>query len=390
MDQHDTFARALTSLHRAALDDDYWPEASAAIDKACGATGNRLVVARSLDDPDDEVEIDFAGFYTRGHRLYDLERLYFRDYYPCDEGLPRLRRLHDGHVVRVNELYTDEELKTSLTYNEWLSLVGSQNGLVVRLDGLPGSCMVYSLNDPANGSAWATQQIEVFEGLLPHVRHFVAVRQTVAGAQALGASLTHLLDNTGVGVICLNHDGRIVEVNDRARVMVSHDKGLDTQEGFLRAWMRDDNARLQQMLGQALGTSGDGVASGGTMTVGRPFQTARLVVHVSPVHNGLPSLGQSPVAALVLVVDPTSPLSIDAALVAEALGLTRTQGRVAAMLAEGMTVRGISEVTGRTEETTRWHVRSIFSKLGIVRQAELLLRVLSLSRMSDRSRRNRP
>ena len=292
-------------------------------------------------------------------------------------------------MVRVDELYTDEELKTSLTYNEWLRIVGSQNGLVVRLDGLPGSCMVYSLNDPANGRSWAAQQIEMFEGLLPHVRHFVAVRQTVAGAQAMGASLTQLLDNTGVGVICLNHDGRIVEANDRARVMVSHDTGLEAQEGFLRAWMRNDNVRLQQMLGQALGTSGDGVASGGTMTVGRPFQTARMVLHVSPVDSALPSLGQSPIAALVLMVDPTNPLSIDPALVAETLGLTPTQGRVAAMLAEGMTVRGISEVTGRTEETTRWHVRRIFSKLGIVRQGDLLLRVLSLSRISGRLRRNR-
>ena len=386
MNKHETFARALTSLHRAALDDAYWPQASAAIDEACGATGNRLVVARSQDD---EVDIDFAGFYSRGHRLYDLERLYFRDYYPCDECLPRLRRLHDGHVVRVNELYTNEELKTSLTYNEWLRLVGSQNGLVARLDGLPGSCMVYSLNDPTNGGAWASQQIETFEDLLPHVRHFVSVRQTVAGAQALGTSLTQLLDNTGVGVLCLNHDRRIVEANDRARVMVSHDTGLDAQEGFLRAWMRNDNVRLQQMLRQALRPSGDGIASGGTMTVGRPFQAARLVLHVSPVDSGLPSLGQSPIAVLVLVVDPTSPLSIDPALVAEALGLTPAQGRVAAMLAEGMTVRGISEATGRTEETTRWHVRRIFSKLGIVRQADLLLRVLSLSRMSDRSRRKR-
>ncbi|MCY4514486.1 MAG: helix-turn-helix transcriptional regulator, partial [Candidatus Tectomicrobia bacterium] len=122
---------------------------------------------------------------------------------------------------------------------------------------------------------------------------------------------------------------------------------------------------------------------------GRPFQTARMVLHVSPVDSALPSLGQSPIAALVLMVDPTNPLSIDPALVAETLGLTPTQGRVAAMLAEGMTVRGISEVTGRTEETTRWHVRRIFSKLGIARQGDLLLRVLSLSRISGRLRRNR-
>ena len=94
MDQHDTFARALASLHRAALDDEYWPEASAAIDEACGATGNRLVVARSLDDPDDELEINFAGFYSRGHRLYDLERLYFRASCKIHEQLQARLRKH--------------------------------------------------------------------------------------------------------------------------------------------------------------------------------------------------------------------------------------------------------------------------------------------------------
>ena len=46
--------------------------------------------------------------------------------------------------------------------------------------------------------------------LLPHLRHHVIVRQALAEAGALGASLTGLLRKSGTGIIQLDGHGRIV------------------------------------------------------------------------------------------------------------------------------------------------------------------------------------
>ena len=82
-------------------------------------------------------------------------------------------------------------------------------------------------------------------------------------------------------------------------------------------------------------------------------------------------------AALVLVVDPSSRPRVDAGMVAEALGLTPAQSEVAALLAAGSSVRDIAEATGRKENAVHKHLKQAYKRLGISRQAELVRLVLS-------------
>ncbi len=70
---------------------------------------------------------------------------------------------------------------------------------------------------------------------------------------------------------------------------------------------------------------------------------------------------------------------LDPALVAAGLGLTPMESRVAVLLTEGKSLREVAAETGRQETTIRWHLRQIFTKRGIARQAELVRLVLSLA-----------
>ena len=69
---------------------------------------------------------------------------------------------------------------------------------------------------------------------------------------------------------------------------------------------------------------------------------------------------------------------IDPQFVAERLGLTSTQSRVAVALAEGKTVHDIAEARGRSKATVRWHLREINRKLGVSTQAQVVRAVLLL------------
>ena len=131
----DAFTHILAALHEAMLDDTQWPATSTLIDAACGVTGNGLLVGTG---PKDDVRAHFVGLYYRGERRADLERDYLTLYHPIDERVPRLRQLPDSRLVHVTTLYTAQELKTSVTYNEALALGHAQDGLNVRLAGPPG------------------------------------------------------------------------------------------------------------------------------------------------------------------------------------------------------------------------------------------------------------
>ena len=369
----DAFDRILRSLHQAMLDDAHWPATSALIDEGCGMRGNGLVVG----DGSDASAVYFSMYLSHGERLQDLEREYFEAYHDRDEALPRLRTVPDGQLVYVPDLYAEEERKTSPAYNEMLPRLGSQKGLDVRFDGPDGLRIVWATCEPVRPGGWQSDQLELIAYLLPHIRQFVLVRQALAGVDALGAGLAGLLDNHRIGAIHLDRRGRIVETNARALAILRRGEGLFDRAGTLHAWLPADHGRLQRLMGQALPAFGGEAPASGSMTVRRPAGQARLGLHVSPVGDAQADFGGPRVAALVLVVDPASRPRIDPCRVAATLGLTPSEAKVSALLAEGQSVREIAAASGYRESYVRWLLKRVYKKQGVSGQVALVRLVLA-------------
>ena len=369
-----TFDRILASLHDAVLDDVHWPGTSALIDEDCGIRGNMVVAGRGTSHHD--VEIHLARLLYRGERNEELEHLYFKEYYARDERVPRFRTLPESRLVHVSDLYTDEEKRTSPTYNEALPLSHTQHCLSVRMDGPNGGRIVWSFADPVDGKRWSSAQVDRIQALLPHLRQYVRMRQALADAASLGASLTGLLDKTGSGVIQLDRRGRIAAANDRAREVLRKADALLDEGGRLTARIRADQDALGRLIARALPRFGaQGVS--GSITLSRPDHLPGLTVHVTPVGHKESDPLSSRVAALVLLVDH-APTRVDPVLVESLLGLTPTESRIAVLLAEGRTTREIAVMTGRRLRTVRWHVEQIYAKRGITRKVDLVREVLAL------------
>ena len=376
MNRQSEFDRILASLHDAVLDDTLWPATSGLLDEACGARGNFLITGDGATH--DDVDVFFARFCFRGERREDFERQYFATYHACDERIPRLRTLPDSHLVHVSSLYTEEEKRTSLVYNEVLALAHTRdNSLNIRLNGPGGSRIVWVVADPVDDHGWSSKRVETVERLLPHVRQYVRVRQALVDARALGSSLTALLENTQCGIIHLDRRRRIMAVNDQAGDLLARGDGLVDEDGFLKAASRGDGAALQQLLARAMPSVG-GEAASGSITVRRVLDVPPLFVHVSPVSLARADADGSRIGAVVLLVDPARRSVAAPEVVAEALGLTPAESGIAVSLAGGMTVRDIALATGRSEGTVRWHVQHILRKHDFSRQYELVQLVRSL------------
>ena len=377
MSDQDRFERVLVSLHDAMLDDTLWPATSALIDEACGMVGNALMIRDGLGD---DGRVLFVGSYYRGERREDWEREYLENYYPINEGIPRFQQLPDSRVVPTTALYTPQDLKTSLTYNEAFRRGDCQDGLNVRLDGSADFYICWHPMNPVASGGWGSSQLAMVKELLPHIRQFVRVRQTLVKAEARGASLSTLLDNTRVGVIHLDWKGRIVEANDHARAILRQGDGLTDRNGVLSARVPADRDRLERLVAAALPTSSTPAVSG-SMILRRTSVWPPFVVHVKPVPAPVRQMdvGARGVAAQVLLVEPGQVPRIDPALVAAALGLTPVESQIAALLAEGKTVREIAGETGRTTGSVYWYLNQTYHKQGIARQADLVRLVLSVA-----------
>lgn len=381
MSERDAFDRILESMQKASLDDAQWSATSALIDEACGTKGNGLVYGEG--NFEGYTRIFLTRFMCQGQRNDELEREYFDVYHSMDERLPRIRRLPDSQVVHVSDLFTEEELETSVVYNELLPLNNQQNGLHGRLDGPNGSRIVWTMGDPIDSDGWTSPRTKMVRRLLPHLRHHIIVRHALAEAGALGASLIGLLQLSEIGIIQLDAHGRIVAATDCARNLLLDGICLFDQNGHLFARAPHDDTALQRVLARALPPFGkQGV--GGSILINGVNTAPGLVVHVSPVGQGHRDIGAYRIAALVLVVEPAGLMGIDPTLLENVLDLTTTESRVAALLAEGRTVRDIAARLARSEHTIRWHVRQIYDKHGISREVELVRLVLSVAGSPDK------
>ena len=182
--------------------------------------------------------------------------------------------------VHVTELYTAEELKTSPTYNEALPRAQHQNGLTVRLDGPDDASHIsWGLGDPVASDGWGSSEIAMIKKLMPHIRQFIRVRQTLVRAETRNTTVSALLDNPRIGVLHLDRRGRIMEINDRASSILRQGDGLSDQDGVLRAREPADRLRLDRLVASALPASG-AVAVSGSMLLGRSSGLPPLVLHV--------------------------------------------------------------------------------------------------------------
>ncbi len=283
MNPSDALNRILASLHHAALDDAHWPTTTALIEEACGYTGNLLVVGERNGG---EVSVTFFRFLRRGEPKQDLVRRYFETYQARDEMPARLLQRPVDALNHIPDLYTERERRTSLAYNQHLLRSEAQNGLVVRLDELDSLRVAWSLGDPAGSDGWQSAHLRLIETLVPHVRQFVRVRQSLADADALSAGLTGLLDTSRIGVLQLDRGGRVLAANAPALEILRGNKGLSDRGGTLHAQLPADDGRLKKLLKRALPVFGSETPpTGGSMTVQHPSLSTRLELHVHPMNN---------------------------------------------------------------------------------------------------------
>ena len=385
MPHRDLYDHILDSLHEAVFDDDRWNRASGLIDEACGSKGNMLVFG---DDSSRRTGVLFARFCYRGRRHQEFEREYYRDWYPVDELLPRLRRLPDGRIVGVDDLYSDEERRRSPMYNEAFARGEVQNALRVRLDGPARSRIFLTLADPVYRDGWTSGRVGTLRAILPRVRHFLRVRQALVESEARGLSAAALLDSDRLGIVELDRRGRIGAANDLAMAILREGDGLLEEDRALRAWPPRYDQELRRLVAAAIPRYRVG-GSGGAMVIPRANGAPPLAVHLNPVQRPGTDFRPQGLAAVAIVVDARRRARIDPAHVATVLGLTASEAEVAALVAEGRTVGDIAATTGRSESTVRWHLRHVFGKLGVGRQFDVARLITSISgnpqRLSDLS-----
>ena len=180
----------------------------------------------------------------------------------------------------------------------------------------------------------------------------------------------------GLGAIVLDHDKRVVELNDEANRCLG--SCIRIVDGRLAGIERNSNEHLQSLITAAAQPQG-GMSADQDSFVLLPGLGARPVIaYATPI----PAVRNEEVAglgAIILLVSEDGHRVPDAKLLGALFAFTPAEMRLAVALARGLDLQSIAKAQKTTVGTLRVHLKSIFEKTNTSRQAELILLLAKLS-----------
>jgi DNA-binding CsgD family transcriptional regulator len=176
--------------------------------------------------------------------------------------------------------------------------------------------------------------------------------------------LSSLLECLPLAAVVADGDGGIVFANAKARNTLETDDALLIDNGRIRLRCRTLNPRFCELFGSSVRSADRMMA----MKVPKASETGLWLVQVKSLDQSSSDAG----ARLVSWFDPASPPTFDWNVLEEVYGLSRSEGRVAALLAGGDDLMRAAGKLGIQLDTARTHLKSTFRKMHLHRQQELV------------------
>lgn len=194
--------------------------------------------------------------------------------------------------------------------------------------------------------------------------------------QSYATGMLDAFSRLGLGAIVLDHDRRVVELNDGAKKFLG--SCIRIVDGRLGGMDRNSNEHFQSLIAAAAQPQG-GQSSGQDSFVLLPGPGVRpVIVYATPI----PSMRDEEVAVfgtVILLVSPDDQREPNTRLLEVLFALTPAEMRLAVGLAHGFDLQSIAQAHKTTIGTLRVHLKSIFEKTNTSRQAELTLLLAKLS-----------
>lgn len=283
---------------------------------------------------------------------------------------PRAARLlaaqHHGFLDEADE-FSDEDYNSLPIYTELMQPCGYGFGAATAILAPSGDNLVFSVEKKRTKGPVGRAGIAHLDALRPHLAR-AAMMSSRLEFERIHAAV-QALRMAGLPAAALGEEGRVLAANDQMEAFgaqiafAAHDR------------LRFRNADAQNHLDTALTRLRSGQVPAFKASRSFPLpgteEAPPAVVHLLPVRGNARDIFAR--AAFFLVVTPIDTASVPTAeLIAGLFDLSPAEARIARALAAGETIAGAAARLGLSPETVRTHIKAIFAKTGLSRQADLL------------------
>ncbi len=322
---------------------------------------------------DDGAEFIFSDGLANAVQVYQSE-----EWWRHDIHAQRAIAMHltGGDVFDDNSVATKQEIETLPIFTGFFQKVGF--GWLMGCIIVPDFNIFASVSVPrAKGrGAFSENEREMLRLISRHVEQALRLSMKIANLEREQEIFQWVMDKIEAGLYMLDAEGRLLLKNRAGQdQFASYFKSID---GRLTALDQTAAPAFNALLSNAQNVHHNQLAPRSCMLRNKDGQ--RIVVSALPLTDSGRSLLDLNETArtLVLTTPADNGAIIDPTVLRDVFDLSLGEARLASLVGGGVTVRNAANKLGVTEGTARIVLKRIFQKLGINRQAELVLQISAL------------
>ncbi|EIZ77314.1 LuxR family transcriptional regulator [Novosphingobium sp. Rr 2-17] len=341
----------LDGIYEAAAIPDRWPRLLHDIAQAHGARGATVFAAQ-------------AGT-TEWMTSPAIEHL-FEDYVEQGWMVDNVRGA--GMIAQANpwfstdiDFFSEEEMRTMPVYRDFLIPLGFDAAAGTVIQGAQHDMIVITVEGFASHrhARAAMPSLNRFRAHLARAASLMA-RIRLSRAQAMVDGI----DAVGTAAAVITGTGKLRSVN--ASFAKKMGDLVIERPDRLRIFDPHADKILAEMLGAL-----HGPVPSARSTIVRRGEKPPYVIHLIPLRSLARDIFEAD-GLLLLVTDGANSAFSDVSLLRLLFDLTPTEARIVQALGKGLRLSDIASRNGVTYSTAKVHLRSIFAKTGVTRQAELV------------------
>ncbi|HHT8991039.1 TPA: helix-turn-helix transcriptional regulator [Burkholderia cenocepacia] len=287
--------------------------------------------------------------------------------------------LPTDRVVTVDELLGAGVWRNSAMYVEFLKPLDVGHLMGADLHTHDGVECRFRVCRSHRDHAFSATDKAVCNALLPHLKRAVRLHAKFGMVESERTLYASTIDRMLVGTAILDERGAIMKTNSVADEIFAECDGLRVRGGALEASYPLEDRKLQKLIRQVLAErTGSTPSVAHAIAVPRPSGKPRLgvLIRAVPLSEWSEDNPRRPACA-VFIRDAERKSQASHEIVRKLFDLTPAETALALALVNGQTLEEAADELAISKNTARSHLRAIFSKTGVTRQATLVRLLLN-------------
>jgi DNA-binding CsgD family transcriptional regulator/PAS domain-containing protein len=363
------------SLHEGVIDDVMW---NRGLDCLCDTLGFAVMMMGALRPGQAQGGLELFGHRTDQEALALLTGMLADPVSNPWLGVAHAYPLRRPATIAAIGGY--ETLKRSRIWEDFYIPYNMDDTVAAVLERQPESVDFIVAGRRTRQAGFTGSELALFEAVLPHLSRAWRVKRALTEMAALTGTLKFVLDRLDRAVVVAGPSGQIRFANRAADRLLSRGDGIDVTRGRIRATRTHHTNALLSLIDRAARTGiGDDAVAVDAVAIPCDGDNPALAVvaePLAPLHSDM--LGHSSSAGAILFISDSEACSTPPVQRLKVVyGLTAAEAQLTSLMVRGGDIASAARTLGVSGNTAKYHLKSVFGKVGVTRQAQLVRRILA-------------